>query len=146
MYQNWPSMLMSTTSTFWYIHERAYETPCTIRDSHKHAHICTKTDPVSLMSTTSTFWYIHERAYETPQYGILISTPIYVPKLTQYAHEHDQHILVYTWACLWDTTIRDSHKHAHICAKTDPVCSRARPVHFGIYMSVLMRHHNTGFS
>jgi hypothetical protein len=51
---------MSTTSIsgFWYIFERAYETPCT------------KIGYCMLMSSTSIsgFWYIYERAYETPQY------------------------------------------------------------------------------
>ena len=77
------SMLMNTISIsgFWYIYERAYETP--------QYGILISTPiyvPKSsmLLSTTSIsgFWYIYERAYETPQYGFLISTPIYVPKFS----------------------------------------------------------------
>jgi hypothetical protein len=61
-------------SGFWYIFERAYETP-QYENLISTPYIYVPKSSV-VMSTTSMsgFWYIFERAYETPQFEILIST------------------------------------------------------------------------
>jgi hypothetical protein len=74
-----------------------------------------------LMSTTSitVFWYIYERAYEKPKWGILISTLKYVLKSSILMSTTSITVFwyIYAWACLWETPIRDPHKHARICTK-----------------------------
>jgi hypothetical protein len=113
--------------------------------SHKHAQIYTKIR--WYWSCSWAHWILVHiwRAYENLVLWCLISTLKYIPKPahTGRAHEHTEFWFIYV-ACLWESRIVVSHKHAQIYTKFRWYCMVVlmSTLDFGTYMACLWESRN----